>query len=68
MLDDEKLSDVAWPTRSGRRMTASSQQWRVSRELRERIKVAFEEDGIEIPFPRQTVWHKTPELTKRWDG
>jgi small conductance mechanosensitive channel len=38
--------------------TTPSQQWRVSRELRERIKVAFDEEGIEIPFPQQTVWHK----------
>ena len=45
--------------------TTPSQQWRVSRELRERIKVAFEEEGIEIPFPQQTVWHKTPEMSER---
>jgi moderate conductance mechanosensitive channel len=38
--------------------TTPSQQWRVSRELRERIKLAFEQEGIEIPFPQQTVWHK----------
>jgi small-conductance mechanosensitive channel len=38
--------------------TTPSQQWRVSRELRERIKLAFDEEGIEIPFPQQTVWHK----------
>ena len=44
--------------------TTPSQQWRVSRELRERIKVAFEEEGIEIPFPQQTVWHKTAELSQ----
>jgi len=42
--------------------TTPSQQWRVSRELRERIKVAFEEEGIEIPFPQQTVWHKSAAL------
>ena len=29
----------------------------LSRVLRERIKVAFDEEGIEIPFPQQTVWH-----------
>jgi len=38
--------------------TTPSQQWRVSRELRERIKAAFDEEGIEIPFPQQTVWHR----------
>ena len=35
--------------------TTPSAQWGVSRELRERIKAAFDEEGIEIPFPQQTV-------------
>jgi small conductance mechanosensitive channel len=39
--------------------TRPSQQYRVSRELRARLKVAFEREGIEIPFPQQTVWHRT---------
>jgi small conductance mechanosensitive channel len=39
--------------------TTPSQQWRVSRELRERIKGAFDAEGIEIPFPQQTVWHRS---------
>ena len=38
--------------------TTPSEQWRVSRRLRERIKAAFDEEGIEIPFPQQTVWHR----------
>jgi small conductance mechanosensitive channel len=38
--------------------TTPSEQWRVSRELRQRIKQAFDADGIEIPFPQQTVWHR----------
>ena len=29
----------------------------MSRELRERIKVAFDEEGIEILLPQQIVWH-----------
>jgi small-conductance mechanosensitive channel len=36
--------------------TRPSEQWRISRELRERIKAGFDEVGIEIPFPQQTVW------------
>lgn len=36
--------------------TRPSEQWRISRELRERIKIGFDEAGIEIPFPQQTVW------------
>jgi len=42
--------------------TTPSEQWRISRELRERIKRAFDEQGIEIPFPQQAIWHKgSPE-------
>jgi len=36
--------------------TTPSEQWRVSRLLRERIKAAFDAEGIEIPFPQQQVW------------
>lgn len=36
--------------------TQPSEQWRISRELRERIKAGFDAEGIEIPFPQQTVW------------
>jgi moderate conductance mechanosensitive channel len=38
--------------------TTPSEQWRISRLLRERLKAAFDEEGIEIPFPQQTVWHR----------
>jgi moderate conductance mechanosensitive channel len=38
--------------------TTPSEQWSISRTLRERIKAAFDEEGIEIPFPQQTVWHR----------
>ncbi len=38
--------------------TEPSKQWAVERELRMRLKVAFDETGIEIPFPQQTVWHR----------
>ena len=36
--------------------TEPSEQWPVERELRLRIKEAFDEAGIEIPYPTQTVW------------
>ena len=39
--------------------TKPSEQWDVSRELRERLAQALEAEGIEIPFPQQTVWHRT---------
>lgn len=33
-----------------------AEQWATARELRKRLKVAFDEAGIEIPFPQRTVW------------
>lgn len=36
--------------------TVPGEQWAIGRELRRRIKMAFDEAGIEIPFPQRTVW------------
>jgi small conductance mechanosensitive channel len=36
--------------------TTPSSQWKVMRELRQRMKEAFDAAGIEIPFPQRTVW------------
>ncbi len=44
--------------------TRPSEQFRVSRELRRRIKAAFDEEGIEIPFPQQTVWHRSTPVAQ----
>ena len=33
-------------------------QWKVERELRRRLKAAFDAEGIEIPFPQRTLWVK----------
>ncbi|HSK90471.1 MAG TPA: mechanosensitive ion channel family protein [Euzebyales bacterium] len=38
-----------------------AQQWAVSRELRMRIKSAFDEAGIEIPYTQYTVWLRTED-------
>ena len=33
-----------------------AEQWSTAREIRRRLKDAFDEHGIEIPFPQRTVW------------
>jgi small conductance mechanosensitive channel len=39
--------------------TAPLEQWKVARELRHRLKEAFEAEGIEIPFPQRSLWLRT---------
>jgi small-conductance mechanosensitive channel len=41
--------------------TLPLKQWEVARELRRRIKHAFDEKGIEIPFPQRTIWMQKEE-------
>lgn len=41
--------------------TAPNEQLKVTRELRARIKKAFDEAGIEIPFAQRTIWHRSAE-------
>ncbi|HEX6335619.1 MAG TPA: mechanosensitive ion channel family protein [Jiangellaceae bacterium] len=36
--------------------TKPLEQWKVARQLRERIKVRLDQEGIEIPFPQRTIW------------
>lgn len=38
-----------------------AQQWAVSRELRMRLKAAFDDAGIEIPFPQTVVWMRSED-------
>jgi len=38
--------------------TKPSRQWAVTGELRKRLKIAFDQESIEIPFPQVTVWTK----------
>ena len=40
--------------------TQALQQWAVSGELRKRLKIAFDEAGIEIPFPQQVIHQAAP--------
>lgn len=36
--------------------TRPGSQWDVARELRARLKEAYDREGLEIPFPQRTVW------------
>ena len=38
--------------------TAPLEQWRVAREMRERIKARFDYEKIEIPYPQRVVWQR----------
>lgn len=41
--------------------TLPSDQYAVSRELRQRLKAAFDAEGIAIPYPQQMVWNRSLE-------
>ena len=40
--------------------TQPLQQWAVSRELRRRLKLAFDQADIAIPVSQQSLWIHTP--------
>ncbi|MDT7041743.1 mechanosensitive ion channel family protein [Candidatus Nitronereus thalassa] len=41
--------------------TKPIQQWAVGREMNRRIKLAFDANGIEIPFPHRTIYWGEPK-------
>ena len=45
--------------------TAPLQQWAVAREMRERIKARFDHEGIEIPLPQRSIWHRDDRRGRR---
>lgn len=52
----DKLDDSAVVIK-GRIKTKPISQWKVGREYLRRIKLAFDENNIEIPFPHRTVYY-----------
>ncbi|MDJ0731880.1 MAG: mechanosensitive ion channel family protein [Crocosphaera sp.] len=44
--------------------TQPRKQWEVGREYRRRLKIAFEQQGISIPFPQRSIWFETPLITQ----
>ena len=48
--------------------TEPGEQFATARELRRRIKAAFDEAGIEIPFPQRTIWMHTVEPGSEQDA
>lgn len=61
MLDEPEIFGVDKLDNSsviikGRIKTLPISQWQVGREYLRRIKLAFDETGIEIPFPHQTLY------------
>ncbi|MCK4454268.1 mechanosensitive ion channel family protein [Candidatus Parcubacteria bacterium] len=41
--------------------TMPLKQWEIGRELRRRIKITFDKEGIEIPFPQVSVWQRSEQ-------
>ncbi len=41
--------------------TQPGKQWAIARELRRRLKNAFDAAEVEIPFPQRTVWLRTEQ-------
>ena len=41
--------------------TRPGEQWAITRELRRRIKMAFDVAEVEIPFPQRTLWLRTEQ-------
>jgi small conductance mechanosensitive channel len=66
LLDEPELSGVQEVTADSIVIrllikTVPGEQWGIERELRKRIKQAFDAAGIRFPFPQQTVWLRAPD-------
>ena len=63
VLGVDKLGDSAVVLRARLRVVPPIQQWNVKREFLKRLKKAYDERGIEIPFPQLTI--HAPFLEKK---
>ena len=48
--------------------TRPGEQWGIARELRRRLKNAFDVAEVEIPFPQRTVWLRTEKAVSVGDA
>jgi small conductance mechanosensitive channel len=60
MFGVDELGDSAVVVKLGLKVRPDK-QWSIKRELLRRIKQRFDELGIEIPYPQQTVYHRVEE-------
>lgn len=60
ILGVDKFADSAVLIRA-RLKTQPGSQWRVGREFNRRMKIRFDEQGIEIPFPHTTLYFGEPK-------
>jgi len=66
----DKLDDSAVVIQ-GRLKTYPIKQWDVGREFQRRVKITFDAEGIEIPFPHRSIYFgeaSKPVLAKLLDG
>jgi small conductance mechanosensitive channel len=63
ILGVEKLDNSAVVLRCRIKVVPAIEQWNVKREFLKRLKKAFDERGIEIPFPQLTVHMPKPGMT-----
>lgn len=48
--------------------TINGEQWEAERQIRKSLKEAYDEHGIEIPFPHQVTIHKNADNTEKSVG
>ena len=65
VLGVERLDNSAVVLRCRVKVVPANEQWNVKREYLKRLKSAFEERGIQIPFPQLTVHLADSRATRK---